>query len=74
MRRMPRETHLTPEKIERFVQGEGDPEENRLVVGHLLRGCPGCQNLVRAAWYRTGSELARLVLLPIDRHGAPSHS
>ena len=68
------EIHPAPEEIERFAQGEGDPAEIRLVVGHLLRGCPGCQRLARAAWYRTGSELARLVLLPIDRHGAPPQS
>lgn len=49
---MQREAHPAPEKLERFAQGEGDPEENRLVVGHLLRGCPGCQKLARAAWYR----------------------
>ena len=71
MRRMQRETHPAPEEIERFALGEGDPEENRLVVGHLLRGCPGCQKLARAVWYRTGSELARLVLVPIHRHAAP---
>jgi hypothetical protein len=74
MRRMQRETHPAPEQIERFALGEAGLEENRLVVCHLLRGCPGCQDLVRAAWYRTGSELARLVLVPIDRHGAPPHS
>lgn len=74
MRRMQREIHPAPEKIERFAQGECGLEENRLVVSHLLRGCPGCQRLARAAWYRTGSELAWLVLLPIDRHDAPPHS
>jgi hypothetical protein len=74
MRRMQRETHPAPEQIERFALGEGEPEENRLVVSHLLGGCPGCQRLARAAWYRTGSELARLVLVPIDRHGPPPHS
>lgn len=71
MRRMQRGTHPAPEKIERFALGEGDPEENRLVVGHLLRGCPGCQKLARAAWLRIGSELARLVLVSSHRHGAP---
>lgn len=74
MRRMQRDTHLAADQIERFALGETDLEETRLVVGHLLRGCPGCQRLARAAWYRTGSELARLVLLPIDRHGARPHS
>ena len=71
---MQRETHPVPVQIERFALGEADPEESRLVVGHLLRGCPGCQRLARAVWYRSGSELARLVLLPIDRHGAPPSS
>ncbi|MFL6197829.1 MAG: hypothetical protein ACJ76J_01515 [Thermoanaerobaculia bacterium] len=65
------ETHPAPEQIERFALGDCGLEESRLVVSHLLRGCPECQRLARAAWYRTGSELARLVLLPIDRHGAP---
>ncbi len=73
MRRMP-PVHPDPQLIERFALGEAGLEENRLVVLHLLRGCPGCQRLARAAWYRTGSELARLVLLPIDRQGAPPHS
>ena len=68
---MQKETHPAPDQIERFALGEADLEESRFVVGHLLRGCPGCQKLARAAWYRSGSELARLVLVPIDRHGAP---
>jgi hypothetical protein len=70
-----RDTHPAPEQLERFALGECGIEEARLVVGHLLRGCPGCQRLARAAWYRTGPELACLVLLlPTDRHGAPRHS
>ena len=55
-----RHTHPTPEMVERFALGEAAAEESRLVVLHLLRGCPGCQRLTRAAWYRTGSEEARL--------------
>lgn len=59
MRRMPQETHPAPEQIERFALGEAGSQESRLVVSHLLQGCPGCQKLARAAWYRTGSEEPR---------------
>lgn len=54
-------THPTPEMVERFALGESGAEESRIVVLHLLHGCPGCGSLARAAWYRTGSERARLV-------------
>lgn len=56
---MQREAHPAPEKIERFARGEGSPEENRLVVGHLLRGCPGCQKLAARTAARDRSGIAQ---------------
>lgn len=70
MRGMESSIHPDEEQIDRFVLGQGSPEENRTVTLHLLRGCPECQALARAAWYRTESQLARLILLPAG-HGAP---
>jgi hypothetical protein len=59
------ETHPEPEQIRRFLLGEGDSATNQHVARHLLRGCPECQKLARAAWYRTADfPWARLVLAP----------
>jgi len=59
------ETHPPPEQIERFILAEAGPEESRRAVLHLLQGCPECQNIARAVWYRTQDPRARLVLLPV---------
>lgn len=60
------ESHPTREQIERFASGELAGEESavaRLVAVHLLKGCPECQKVARAIWYRTEAPLARLVLV-----------
>lgn len=60
------ETHPTREQISRFVSGELTAEESpvaRQVAVHLLKGCPECQRVARAIWYRTEAPLARLVLV-----------
>lgn len=61
------ETHPTEEQISRFVSGKLTGEESpvaRHVAVHLLKGCPECQRVARAIWYRTEAPLARLVLVP----------
>lgn len=58
------EIHPARELIERFLLGEGTPEEKRFVTQHLVRGCSECRKLARAAWYRTGSEAGPLDLAP----------
>jgi hypothetical protein len=66
------EIHPAQEQIERFLLGAGSPDERQLVVLHLVRGCPDCQEMARAAWYRTEARRARLLdLLPTIAHGAP---
>lgn len=60
------ETHPSREQIQRFVDGELTGEESavaRHVALHLLKGCPECQKVARALWYRTEAPLARLVLV-----------
>jgi hypothetical protein len=41
--------HPAEEMLRRFGRGEGSPAENREVVGHLLRGCEICSEIVREA-------------------------
>jgi hypothetical protein len=55
-------SHPEREGLERFVRGESEGAESQSVVLHLLRGCPQCQRVVRAFWYRTEAPLARMVL------------
>ncbi|HVG07693.1 MAG TPA: hypothetical protein VNM67_08305 [Thermoanaerobaculia bacterium] len=59
------ETHPSPEQIERLILAKSDPAESQRAVRHLLRGCPECQNIARAVWYRTQDPRARLVLMPV---------
>jgi hypothetical protein len=54
--------HPEREELERFLRGEAGGAASRSVVLHLLRGCPQCQRVARAVWYRTEAPLARMVL------------
>lgn len=58
-------SHPTSEQLERFVLGKTSPEENRLVVLHLLGSCPECRKVMRALWSRAESALAKLVLVAL---------
>jgi hypothetical protein len=61
--------HPEREEIERFLRGEAGVAEKRGVVLHLLRGCPQCQRVARAVWYRTEAPLARMVLAAPAKEG-----
>ena len=41
--------HPTDEQLERFAQVSASRAENRLIVVHLLRGCPNCAAKIRKA-------------------------
>lgn len=41
--------HPTDEQLERFAQVSASRAENRLIVIHLLRGCPACAANIRNA-------------------------
>ena len=58
-------THPSNDQLERFVLGGTSAEENRAIVLHLLGRCAECQKVTRALWYRTGSALAKLVLVAL---------
>lgn len=55
--------HPEPLEIERFIRGKTRPSANTAIVLHLLRGCPECQRVARAVWYRTGSAIGRFALI-----------
>lgn len=39
--------HLSPDLLNRFLEGSLDAGERRRVVRHLLTGCPACQKVAR---------------------------
>lgn len=39
--------HPSPDLLKRFVCSTLDPGECRLIVRHLLTGCPTCQEVTR---------------------------
>ena len=42
--------HPTEQELQRFVGGELSPTEVRVIVRHLLRGCPDCSRITRRLW------------------------
>lgn len=46
----------TKEDLQRFMAGGLSPEESKVVVRHLLRGCPACIRETRRLW-NFGEEL-----------------
>lgn len=43
--------------LARFLAGGADPEENRIVVRHLLGGCEACLQVTRRFWEESGEDL-----------------
>lgn len=41
------ESHPEREQLERFLLGKTSADENRVIVRHLLKGCPECRKLPR---------------------------
>jgi hypothetical protein len=42
--------HPAPEDLHRLMRGELAGAEARIVVRHLLRGCPACTRETRTLW------------------------
>jgi hypothetical protein len=42
--------HPAKEVLQRFMAGSASPAEARLVVAHLLKGCPACLGVTRQLW------------------------
>jgi anti-sigma factor RsiW len=42
--------HPSPVLLLRFLRGEASRAEERIVVRHLLAGCPACSAALRPAW------------------------
>ena len=43
-------SHPEAEQLERFLRGESGGAERRIVVRHLLTGCPRCRRVTRPIW------------------------
>ena len=47
---MAEQQHPDPQLLERFLRCEVEGEERRIVVRHLLTGCPRCVAVTRRVW------------------------
>ncbi|HEV8577892.1 MAG TPA: hypothetical protein VGX68_02320 [Thermoanaerobaculia bacterium] len=48
--------HPQPDVLERFMRSELSGEESRVVVRHLLTGCPQCLYITRRLWRGLGEK------------------
>ena len=63
--------HPEPHQLERFMRGESPRDECRLIVRHLLTGCPECAVIARRIWALAERPLRRLPLSPISVKSKP---
>jgi hypothetical protein len=63
--------HPEPQQLERFMRGESPRDECRLIVRHLLAGCPECAIITRRIWALADRPLRRLPLSPVSVERKP---
>jgi hypothetical protein len=52
--------HPEPQQLGRFMRGESLRDECRLIVRHLLTGCPQCVAITRRFWVLADHPLLRM--------------
>ena len=57
--------HPESQQLERFMRGESPRDECRLIVRHLLAGCPECVEITGQIWVLADRPLRRLPLSPV---------